>query len=211
MKETAEKNKPVEKKKIIISIALIGLLTIGLILTLILFLQDGGSDSSVPTVTIEIPEKKSASDREPFSLQMRLSDLGDDLYPAVSFSIAFDASKIEFLGIDEGNVLIKNPDNTSGAELPEWSVNVEKANQNGIINIMYLDMTAGKHSFDKAYLETDNILLHLRFRLRGSVKNGDVLELSFEDAVFAASDEEKSLASNKGTLKTENGRIVIGE
>ena len=55
------------------------------------------------------------------------------------------------------------------------------------------------------------MVLRLKFRLRGSVRPGDVLDLIVEDAVFAASDENESLAMTTDTLKTKNGRIVIGE
>ena len=55
------------------------------------------------------------------------------------------------------------------------------------------------------------MVLRLRFRLRGSARAGDVLELTVEDAVFAASDEDQSLAMTTDTLKTKNGRLVIGE
>jgi len=54
-------------------------------------------------------------------------------------------------------------------------------------------------------------VLCLRFRLRGSVRPGDVLDLILEDAVFAASDESQSLAMTTDTLKIRNGKIVVGE
>ena len=40
---------------------------------------------------------------------------------------------------------------------------------------------------------------------------GDVCDLIFDDAVFAASDENESLAMTRDTLKVRNGKIVIGE
>ena len=77
---------------------------------------------------------------------------------------------------------------------------------------MYLDMTGGKNAFCKELLaEDDNVVLRLRFRLRGSIRPGDVLDLIVEDAVFAASDETQSLAMTRDTLKVKNGRLVIGE
>ena len=57
----------------------------------------------------------------------------------------------------------------------------------------------------------DRVLFRLRFKLRGSVQSGDIIEISFADAVFAASDEKDSLASVKNTLKTRSGRVVIGD
>ena len=77
---------------------------------------------------------------------------------------------------------------------------------------MYLDLTGGKHAFSKELLaEENNVVLRLRFRLRGSARVGDVYDLILEDAVFAASDESKSLAMTMKTLKTKNSRVVIGE
>ena len=55
------------------------------------------------------------------------------------------------------------------------------------------------------------LFLSRKFRLRGSVRAGDVLDLIVEDAVFAASDETQSLAMTTDTLKVKNGKIVIGE
>ena len=77
---------------------------------------------------------------------------------------------------------------------------------------MYLDMTGGKNAFSKELLaEDNNVVLRLKFRLRGSVRADDVCDLIVEDAVFAASDETESLAMTTNTLTVKNGKIVIGE
>ena len=183
-----------------------------LLVFLFLFLHRGGVLPSAPAVTVETPAKMEENDREPFSLELQLTSLGETVYPAASFSISFDPAKLEFLGISEGNVIIKNSESISGTALPEWNVNVARSNETGIINIMYIDMTGGKNAFTKELLQDQgNVLLLLNFRLRGSVRAGDILELSLDDAVFAASDEAESLSSAAGTLRTVNGRIVIGE
>ena len=73
-----------------------------------------------------------------------------------------------------------------------------------------VDTTDGK--FGKDLLSTgDNVVLRLKFRLRGSVRSGDICDLIFDDAVFAASDETQSLAMTRDTLKVRNGKIVVGE
>ena len=184
-----------------------------LIVALLLILSRcNASVSKDPTLTVETPPKLSASQTGEFTLDVTISALGDALYPAMSMSIAFDASRLEFLGVEEGNLFISDPENSSGQRLPEWSCNVENSNKTGLINIMYLDMTGGKHAFSKDLLEEgENVVLRLRFRLRGSVRAGDVLDLILEDAVFAASDETQSLAMTTDTLKTQNGRLVIGD
>ena len=66
-------------------------------------------------------------------------------------------------------------------------------------------------SIVEKYTEEDNVVLRLHFRLRGSVRAGDVCDLIVEDAVFAASDEKSSHAMTRGTLRTKDSRIVVGE
>lgn len=162
-----------------------------------------------PVLEVETPQKISLSQGGEFVLDVSISDLGETIYPAASMSIAFDASCLEFLGVEEGNVFITGE---GSRQLPDWSCNVPKSNESGLINIMYLDMTGGKYAFHRSLLaEEDNVLLRLRFRLRGSARVGDAYELVVEDAVFAASDESQSLAMTTGTLKTRNGKIVTGE
>ena len=169
-------------------------------------------DSGTPTLIVETPQKLSVSQTEDFTLDVTVSDLGDARYPAMSMSITFDSSRLEFLGVEEGNIFILSDENSAGQQLPNWSCNVQSSNDTGLINIMYLDMTGGRNAFTKDLLADDyNVVLRLKFRLRGSVRPGDVLDLIVEDAVFAASDETQSLAMNRDTLKIKNGRLVIGE
>ena len=168
--------------------------------------------SGEPTLIVETPQKLSASQTGEFILDVTISDLGDARYPAMSMSIAFDSSRLEFLGVEEGNIFILSDENSTGQKLPDWSCNVQNSNDTGLINIMYLDMTGGKNAFTKELLAEDyNVVLRLKFRLRGSSRPGDVLDLIVEDAVFAASDETQSLAMTTDTLKVKNGKIVVGE
>ena len=185
-----------------------------LVAVLVLLLVRCGKDSvaNKPTLTVETPQKLSASQTEEFSLDVTISQLGDARYPAMSMSMAFDSSRLEFLGVEEGNIFILSDENSTGQQLPDWSYNVQTANETGLINIMYLDMTGGKNAFTRDLLADDyNVVLRLKFRLRGSVRPGDVLDLIVEDAVFAASDETQSLAVTTDTLKVKNGRLVIGD
>ena len=184
-----------------------------LIAVLVLLLtRCSGTDFGVPTLIVETPQKLSASQTAEFTLDVTISTLGDARYPAMSISISFDSSRLEFLGVEEGNIFILSDENSTGQQLPEWSCNVQNSNDTGLINIMYLDMTGGKNAFTRELLADDyNVVLRLKFRLRGSVRPGDVLDLIVEDAVFAASDETQSLAVTTDTLKVKNGRLVIGE
>ena len=181
-------------------------------IVLLLVRCDGEPVVNEPTLTVETPQKLSASQTDEFTLDVTISSLGDARYPAMSMSIAFDASRLEFLGVEEGNIFILSDENSTGQQLPDWSYNVGSSNDTGLINIMYLDMTGGRNAFTKELLADDyNVVLRLKFRLRGSVRPGDVLDLIVEDAVFAASDEAQSLAMTCDTLKVKTGRLVIGE
>ncbi|MBP1573531.1 MAG: hypothetical protein J6A55_06985 [Oscillospiraceae bacterium] len=203
---------PKTKKKLIIGISA-GVLVLLLILFLLLF--KGCSHSifgGTPTLSIETPQKISKTDTQEIMLDVTISSFGDAIYPAASMSISFDSSRLEFIGIEEGNVFIRNDEGEIPQKLPEWSCNPEQCNKSGKINIMYLDTTGGKNAFSKELLSTDeNVVLRLKFRLRGSVRSGDICDLIFDDAVFAASDETESLAMTTDTLKVRNGKIVVGD
>ena len=205
-----EEKKNSKKKTIIIVL----LVLLALAVPAFFLFGDGGALSLAPAVTVETPNKMSRSDRGEFTLDVTLSDLKEgELYPAASFSMNFDANKLEFLGLEEGNVLVPCEKKANGAvtELPKWGVNVERSNEIGQINVMYLDLTGGRQAFSKDLLpDGDRVLFRLKFKLRGSVQSGDIIEISFADAVFAASDEKDSLASVKNTLKTHSGRVIIG-
>ena len=184
-----------------------------LIAVLVLLLtRCSGTDFGVPTLIVETPQKLSATGTDEFTLDVTVSNLGEARYPAMSISISFDSSRLEFLGVEEGNIFILSDESNNGQQLPDWSCNVQNSNDTGRINIIYLDMTGGRNAFTQELLANDyTVVLRLKFRLRGSSRPGDVLDLIVEDAVFAASDETQSLAMTTGTLKTKNGRLVIGE
>ena len=184
-----------------------------LIAVLVLLLtRCSGTDFGVPTLIVETPQKLSATGTDEFTLDVTVSNLGEARYPAMSISISFDSSRLEFLGVEEGNIFILSDESNNGQQLPDWSCNVQNSNDTGRINIIYLDMTGGRNAFTQELLAKDyNVVLRLKFRLRGSSRPGDVLDLIVEDAVLAASDETQSLAMTTGTLKTKNGRLVIGE
>ncbi|MBR4309253.1 MAG: hypothetical protein IKT58_06635 [Oscillospiraceae bacterium] len=169
-------------------------------------------EPGMPVLTVETPQKLSASQREEFTLDVTISDLGQALYPAMSMSLRFDPLRLEFLGVEEGNVFIHDSSTPTGENLPQWSYNAQNSNDTGCINLMYLDITGGKYAFGRDLLgDGEHVLLRLKFRLRGSARAGDVLDLIVEDAVFAASDETQSLAMTTATLGVRNGKLVVGE
>ena len=197
------------KKRWLWIVSICAMITIA---ALLLVLCGNDPAAKAPVLMVETPQKLSLANTEEFTLDVTISDLGDARYPAMSMRIPFDASRLEFLGVEEGNIFILSDENSTGQKLPDWSCNVENCNETGLINVMYLDMTGGKNAFTKALLAEDyNVVIRLKFRLRGSVRAGDVLDLIVEDAVFAASNETQSLAMTTDTLKVKNGRLVIGE
>ena len=202
---------PENKKKILIGTG-IGVFVIALLIIIFLFTNKDNLPFGTPTLTIETPQKISISKTEELTLDVTISSLGEAVYPAASMSISFDSSRLEFLGVEEGNVFISSAESGVNQKLPEWSVNPDQCNKTGKINIMYLDTTGGKNAFSREFLaEDNNVVLRLKFRLRGSMRSGDVCDLIFEDAVFASSDETQSLAMTTGTLKVKDGKIVAGE
>ena len=181
-----------------------------LVLLTLILTRCSGIGGKVPVLTVETPQKLSASQTDTFTLDITVSNLGETIYPAMSMSLRFDPSCLEFLGIEEGNVFVT--DSQLGRKLPQWSCNPAQCNKTGLINIMYLDLTGGKEAFTQNLLaESDNVVLRLSFRLRGSARSGDVYDLIMEDAVFAASDESRSLAMTQDTLKIKNSKIVVGD
>ncbi len=168
--------------------------------------------NALPTVTIETPAKLSETDRDAFFVDVSLNDMGESVYPAVSLSLSFDSYHLEFLGIEEGNIPVRSLQNDYA--LPNWSVNVEHSNSSGVIRTMYLDLTGGTEAFSNDCMHTDgrnNVLLRLKFRLRGNARAGEVYGIVAEDICFAAHDSTESLATEMGTLRAIDGRVAVGE
>ncbi len=208
IKITEQEQEEKKKKKRILLIILLILLLIALGVTLFFILR---KNYAKPTIKLDVPSKVSISGDREFTIDIPLSDMPEGvLYPAASFSISFDKSRLEFMGIEEGNVFVL-ADN--GFDLPNWGVNNERSNDIGLINIMYLDQTAGKYAFtSEGFSKEDrNILVRLKFKLRGSVIKGDVMNFVIEDAVLAASDSSQSLAMTKNTLNTVDGRTIADD
>lgn len=197
-----------EKRKIPRAAFLL-ILSLLLIFSLVLACNTGVGEKK-PTLTVQTPQKLSVSQTDTFTVDVTVSELGDTIYPAMSMSLAFDPACLEFLAVEEGNVFVT--DSATGRKLPQWSCNPRQCNKTGTINIMYLDLTGGTEAFTKELLtQEDNVVLRLAFRLKGSARSGDVYDLIVEDAVFAASEESRSLAMNRSTLKVKNAKIVVGD
>lgn len=193
---------------------LIGLLVVAaaVIVALILFIarpKQEAEEPLAPAIALEIPQKPSVSSGEPFTVDVSLTSLGEANYPAASFSFSFDARHLEFLGVEDGTVPVYAD---GGSAPPKWDVDVERSNQSGQINVMYLDLTGGRYAFSNSLLPAGEtpVVLRLSFRLRDGVSPGDAYEIKVNDAVFAASDSTLSLATQQGTLAAADGWAVIG-
>lgn len=175
-----------------------------------------------PTLSIRPPESLSASERGAFTVDIMLSDLPDYLYPAASVAVAFDKNKLEFLGVQMGNMMTYDsfiPGKDEGEprfDIPVWNCSPQAANRDGEVRAIYVDMTAEKNAYgiagyDKA---SANIPLRLSFCLRDSATPGDLLEFTFNDAVFAtttgAQDHTSlSMSEKYQTLKVESGKLKL--
>jgi hypothetical protein len=187
----------------------IGIIASGLIVTIIflLVMREMGVIERLfsldATITLSSPEPMYADNRDEIVINALVSNLPKREYPAVSLSVHFDTNRLEFLGVRQGNMVIKGE---GVYHIPIWSVDVEVSNRRGIVNTMYLDITGG----DFPYIVTDaDTLIRLVFRLRDSIESGDVLYVTIEDAVFATVDVTESVAMSEGNLNVHHAQIVV--
>lgn len=196
-----------------------------IVLVLAVVLVAGGvlfypREEKVPTLTLVSPKDKITVNTESeVIIPAVLSALPDELFSAASVVISFDKNKLEFVGMKIGTMQTYDDyDETKDEEKryknPEWSYNVELANQEGEIRAMYLDMTAGKNSYSlDGYQENvQDIPFQLVFKVKDSVIKNEELTISIEEAVFATinGDVDKTTLSTKdnySTLRTSNAII----
>ncbi|MFR1707713.1 MAG: hypothetical protein ACLSV2_02330 [Clostridium sp.] len=200
-----------KKHKVIIGC--MGMIILALIIFLILKLF---WIIKTPTITLVPPPPLEVTNRDEFSVDVVLSDLPKKIYPAASITVGFDKNKLEFTGTKIGTMMTYGDTTIDGNSfnIPLWTCNIEKANEIGQINTMYLDMTAGKYAysndgFDK---KSKNIVLRLSFKLKDSAVKGEKYNLTIHDAVIATvnGDTEKtSLATNQKTLRANSCKIVV--
>ncbi len=207
-----EKIKNASKKKKIITVFLILIIIIGAIF--IVFRAK--KELNKPVLSLIPPKPIEYSSREEFVVDVQLSALPHNLYPAASISVTFDNTKLEFTGAKLGTMMTYGDKRANGYsfDIPQWSCNTEISNSKGEINAMYLDTTAGKYAYCSEGFDSDkkNIVLRLGFKLKDSAISGESYNLTFKDGVFAVIDgdeSKESLAMKMGTLRTNNCRIVV--
>lgn len=169
-----------------------------------------------PCIELASPEPIENSNRDEIVVDVILTSLPKNIYPGASISVGFDKNKLEFTGVKQGTMMTLGEGTTDNNKfnIPVWDCNVDKSNTDGLINAMYLDMTAGKYSYceDGYDKKNKNIVLRLGFKLRDSVIPGEVYNLKFHDAIFATINDSKdnsSLSTVKGTLRGKSGKIVV--
>lgn len=206
------KIKSMSKKKKVILIG-VGILIISLIFFSIVMMR---RVIETPTITLVPPPPIDVLNRDEFIVDVKLSDLGDELYPAASVTVGFDKNKLEFTGTKIGTMMTYGDNTIDGKsfDIPLWNCNIERANELGEINTLYMDMTAGKYAYSKSGFDkkTKDVVLRLGFKLRDSAVKGEVYNIKIRDAVIAAinGDENKtSLATSQNTLRARNCKIVV--
>ena len=154
-----EKIKNASKKKKIITVFLILIIIIGAIF--IVFRAK--KELNKPVLSLIPPKPIEYSSREEFVVDVQLSALPHNLYPAASISVTFDNTKLEFTGAKLGTMMTYGDKRANGYsfDIPQWSCNTEISNSKGEINAMYLDTTAGKYAYCSEGFDSDkkNIVL----------------------------------------------------
>lgn len=175
---------------------------------------------SEPTLELQIHNKKiEATSKDEIIVSAVLRNMPDNEYPAASAVIIFDNNKLEFVGTALGtmqsyNDYDPNRDKTPAYKIPEWLCNPALSNQNGQINLMYLDTTAGKNAYTKNGYEkqTRDIPFKLIFKLKSSVIPNEKLEIAIKEAVFATNEGGQSTLSTKenyGKLAVKNLKVQV--
>jgi hypothetical protein len=202
------------KKKLVILSSFVAI--IALVLVNVFFNEESSLSIIKPTLTLEPPAPIEVTNKDEFIVDVKLSRLPKDIYPAASISLGFDNNKLEFTGVKMGTMETYGDKILNGSDytIPTWDCNVETSNKNGVVNAMYLDMTAGKFAYNEDGFEKDSkdIVLRLAFKLKDSAQSGENYYLDIKDAVFATVDGDKdksSLSTLDKTLKINNCSIVV--
>lgn len=159
-------------------------------------------------LSLEYDNNITEGSEEEIVVPVKLSYLPSGVFPSASMSVEFDKEKLEFIRIDKGTM-----ENYS-SEVPEWNVDVDASNKNGIVNAIYLDKSGAKNSYYKSGFEKENkdTVLNLVFKLKEDAKSKDILHLNITDAVFATVNgdtDNSNLSTAKNTMKNRNLMIEI--
>lgn len=181
-----------------------------------LFKKDIVKELFAPSIILSSPKPVEASNKDEILVDVKLSSLPKNLYPAASISVLFDQNKLEFIGVKQGTMMTLGKANSgqTAYSIPIWKSDIDVSNVYGQINTMYLDITGGTYAYthEGYHKIKKNILLRLAFRLRDSAQSGDIYNLTIRDAVIATNDNEKnrtSLATSNRTLKAYHAKVIV--
>ncbi|MBO3445420.1 hypothetical protein [Clostridium sp. CCUG 7971] len=170
----------------------------------------------VPSINLIPPNKIDVNNKEEFDVDVVLSSLPSNIYPAASISIYFDKDKLEFTRVKKGTMQAYGDKSSNGKDfsVPYWEYDTEASNMNGQINTMYLDKTAGRFAYNKDGFDnkSKNVVIRLGFKLKEGVKPGETYPLNIKDVVFATINGDKdntSLSSSRNTLKINDCELVV--
>ncbi len=201
------------KKGIVLIISAILVLAAVTTIMVIFFVQGGAKTSISLNTDTQLAEMSG----EQFFIDVKVDGFPQEgHYPAASFSLNFDKTKLQFEGISVGNMTVSDELNSQESlEIPTWQCNTQLSNENGNINAMYIDMTAQDRSYRAQNFQEDtqDILVRLEFTLLNSASSGDDIKLEFVDAVLASVDEngaESGLSMVDGTLLAQSLSLRVG-
>lgn len=199
------------------------LIILALIAVLVILLKNC-KNTDKPVLSLSVADDIKADLRDEFTVDLVLSDLPDEIYPAASAVISFDKNKLEFTGVKQGTMLIYegyNPLENTSEKAPQmispiWSANTDISNKTGEISTIYLDMTSGENAYSVAGFKKghNDVVIRLGFKLKDSVSSGDKIAVEILDAAFAVSGGDsngRSLLSSGeySTLGIKNIEINI--
>lgn len=173
-------------------------------------------ETGEPSVTLMSPPPAVKSEKEEIIIDVVVSNLPDEIFPAASLSVEFPTDKLEFANVKAGTMMITNTVAQESVEyqIPSWEYDVPAANELGIVNTMYLDMTGGQCAYTRdGFIKGEkDILISLIFKLKEEAQAGDIYNVNIKDAVFATiDDEDTGLATNNNTLKAYPAKIMVKE
>lgn len=172
----------------------LAVLLVAVIVVLCIVLRQKSVEETDPTLTLAC---QNVDTDGACTVDVVLSGLPDGAhYEAASLAVAFDPTRIAFLGTDDGDIPLVM------GSLPEWESDAARANETGSARVLCLPETGGTLA-----TSTGSVLVRLRFQLADGVTEA---ELTVSDAVLAAVDETASLATMTATLTVVNGTVQRG-
>lgn len=208
-----DEEKRVSNKKRNVIIALL-LLLIGILLIIFFYRRN---IKSAKTMVYLSSEDLSHGD-EYVTVDVQVSNLPDYLFPAVSTSVKFDNEALDLVEVVNGDMEVYENGETNSEMLivPDWTYDIQAANESGSANLMYLDMSGGNQAFNINGFEQEskNTLFTLKFKLKNGKSSGDSLKFTIDEATLATVDDltnDTGVSMVKGNLSAKNLSLKINQ